>query len=48
LTYFRGALYESALPTTLDGGGCNEVLKDGQKMYSTIIGDSNFKPLGGS
>lgn len=33
---------------SLDGGGCNEVLKDNQKIYSTIIGGSNFKPLGGS
>ncbi len=33
---------------SLDGGGRNEVLKDGQKIYSAIIGGSNFKPLGGS
>lgn len=33
---------------SLDGGGCNEVLKDGQKIYSTTIGGFNFKPLGGS
>ncbi len=33
---------------SLDGGSCNEVLEDTQKIYSTIIGGSNFKPLGGS
>ncbi len=33
---------------SLDGGCCNEVLEDGQKIHSTIIGGSNFKPLGGS
>jgi hypothetical protein len=33
---------------SLDGGGHNEILEDGQKKYSTIIGGSNFKPLGGS
>jgi hypothetical protein len=32
---------------SLDGEGCNEVLEDDQKIYSTIIGGFNFKPLGG-